>query len=107
MRLHPNEVKGLIQAVEEYIDHHVAELRLYGSRTDFNRRGGDIDLLLILFEPEVSRELALKKHYLLARMKELIGDQKIDLKIIHQDDITQDPFLQVILPHSKLLKSWP
>lgn len=106
MRLNSIEINGLIKAVEEYIGFYPAELRLYGSRTDMNRRGGDIDLLLILFEPALYQELSLKKHYLLYRMKELIGDQKIDLKIIRQDEITQDPFLQTVFPHSLLLKSW-
>ncbi|MBS0349950.1 MAG: nucleotidyltransferase domain-containing protein [Proteobacteria bacterium] len=106
MRLTHSEISSLIKAISEFIHQQPAELRLYGSRTDIHRRGGDIDLLLILSDQQLLQKIILQKHLLLSRIKELIGDQKIDLKIIHKDEITQDPFLQLIFPNSILLKSW-
>ena len=47
-----------------------------------------------------------QKHLILARMKELIGEQKIDLKIAEVDEIKTDPFLQIIFPKSISLKIW-
>lgn len=48
-----------------------------------------------------------QKHYLLADMKELIGDQKIDLKIAQFSEVDQDPFLKTIYPGSLLLYTKP
>ena len=54
------------------------EIRLFGSRVDDTRRGGDIDLYVI---PESRDHLAANRLTFLARLKRRIGDQKIDLVI--------------------------
>ena len=52
------------------------EVYLFGSRVDDGRRGGDIDLYLL---PEISQGLTRKKIEFLVRLKEKIGQQKIDV----------------------------
>ena len=106
MRLRPDEIDGLIKATAMFLNHYPGELRLFGSRTDDNLKGGDIDLLLIVKDTEVKKKLQWEKHLLLAKMKELIGDQKIDLKIIQFDEIKNDSFLELVYPKSILLKTW-
>lgn len=106
MRLTPQEITKLIQAIQEFLGQNPAELRLFGSRTDDKRKGGDIDLLLVVDNAEFNNQLNLQKHLVLARMKELIGDQKIDLRITHPAEIKSDPFLQLIYPQSVSLHSW-
>jgi predicted nucleotidyltransferase len=50
---------------------------LFGSRTDDERKGGDIDLFITNDDPE---KLTLQaKIIFLAELKRLIGDQKIDV----------------------------
>lgn len=107
MRLTPKEIANLIKATGEFVGNHSAELRLFGSRTDERSKGGDIDLLLLVHNAAVSHQLQAQKHCILARMKELLGDQKIDLKIAQVREIDSEPFLQVIYPQSQVLNIWP
>lgn len=102
MRLTETERHGLIQALQLFINHHPAELRLFGSRTRDDLRGGDIDLLLITD----NNNLKLEKHKILSAMKAAIGDQKIDLMIAASKDIDDDEFVQMILPESISLHIW-
>lgn len=71
------------------------KIYLFGSRTDSVKRGGDIDLLIIISDKDF-QSLAAKKHYLLAEIKTLIGDQKIDITIISKNKISTDEFYQSI-----------
>jgi hypothetical protein len=80
MRLNADEVEGIILGIESFILNFRAELRLYGSRVDDFKKGGDIDLLL--FVPlDVKNKLADVKHKILANIKKRIGDRKVDLLI--------------------------
>ena len=102
MRLTSKEIEGIIKGISIHLQDCPAELRLFGSRTDDAKRGGDIDLLLIV-APSIKSDVTENKHYLLADIKTEIGEQKIDLKIATADDIKQDPFLKVIYPNSILI----
>lgn len=106
MRLTNNEVTFLIASITEFLGKDHAELRLFGSRTDDNRKGGDIDLLLLVENADVKNQLNMQKHLILARMKELLGDQKIDLKIADTAEVETDDFLRIIYPESLSLKIW-
>ena len=58
-----------------------ATISLYGSRTDNNKKGGDIDLY-IQCNCHISREeLYQLKIKFLVQLKKIIGDQKIDVLI--------------------------
>lgn len=103
MRLTPEEIAGIVQALKLSLSGHSAELRLFGSRIDDSRKGGDIDLLLIVPEQELRSQLISNKHYLLSDIKAAIGEQKIDLKIVTKADLDIDPFLKVIYPSSVLI----
>jgi hypothetical protein len=103
MRLTPKEVNGIVVALSPFIDNFSAELRLYGSRTKDELKGGDIDLLLITEQKEAATALLMQKHKILAAIKHLIGEQHIDLKIIARLAIADDPFVNIILPGSILL----
>ena len=97
---------GLIDALDECLKNISAELRLYGSRTDETRKGGDIDLLLIVEDEKNSLSLNKIKHHILAKMKSKIGDQRIDFKICTKKDIKSDPFLKMVFPDSIPLNEW-
>jgi len=53
-----------------------ADIFLFGSRLDDNRRGGDIDLYI---ETSIRRELVKHKARILAKLWERIGAQRIDI----------------------------
>ncbi len=52
------------------------DIYLFGSRVDNNKKGGDIDLYLVLKEHQ---NLFEKKIKFLARVKRELGEQKIDI----------------------------
>ena len=57
-----------------------AKVKLFGSRTNDNARGGDIDLLVEL--PCITEEVERKTLQLTARLQLPIGDQPIDVLVI-------------------------
>ena len=57
------------------------EIYLFGSRVDNSKKGGDIDLYLVLKEHQ---NLFEKKIKFLARFKRELGEQKIDI-VFNQD----------------------
>lgn len=105
MRLSEEQIDGIIETFNLFFREGV-ELRLYGSRAKDNLRGGDIDLLLRIEDPKITTEFREKKHPMLVALKKKLGDQKIDLLIISKKDSEQDPFVQMILPDSVLIKRW-
>jgi len=72
-----------------------ALIYLYGSRTDDQLRGGDIDLLVIAPELEYGDRVDL-----LMAIKRKIGEQRIDLKILTPERSSHDEFAQAILPNA-------
>ena len=52
------------------------DIYLFGSRTDMSKKGGDIDLYLVV---EDHINLFEKKLKFLSRVKRLLGEQKIDI----------------------------
>lgn len=106
MRLTANEIAGITKAIEKNTFSIEGELRLYGSRVDDNKKGGDIDLLLILQSNALKQSLIENKHHILAQIKSHIGDQKIDLLICDSGAMEEDPFVGLIYPGSVVLKKW-
>ncbi len=57
------------------------EIYLFGSRVDASKRGGDIDLYIVLEEKLPISTLFNKKIDFLVELKSKIGEQKIDVLI--------------------------
>ena len=106
MRLTHAQMTGFVTALSPYIKSHCAELRLYGSRVDDNKKGGDIDLLLLTDTLELAQQLREQKHYLLASIEKQIGEQKVDLLIASKEEESEHVFLRMILPESVVLHGW-
>jgi predicted nucleotidyltransferase len=80
MRLTEKEITS-IKAVTNLVFGENACVILFGSRTEDNKKGGDIDLL-IKCKNSISRdELYQMKLKFLVLLKKSIGDQKIDILI--------------------------
>ena len=78
MRLSPDQAR-IVREEVAHIFGADAEVRLFGSRTDDRARGGDIDLIISLPQPQAdSRQRALR---LVARLQQRLGDQKIDVLV--------------------------
>jgi predicted nucleotidyltransferase len=80
MRVNSKDVKA-IKDVASAVFGETATIRLFGSRTDDHKKGGDIDLL-IQCNRLISREEQYQlKIIFLVQLKKIIGDQKIDVLI--------------------------
>lgn len=105
MRLTKHEVQAIITGVYKFTTPEVTELRLFGSRVNDQARGGDIDLLLITNNKSSKISLLENKLSMLTAIKNILGEQKIDLKIASLEELHSDPFLQLIYPQSVLLSN--
>ena len=77
MRLTPYQIEVLKSTAREVFGQR-SSLWLFGSRVDDKRRGGDIDLYLTGFNHSIERQLDAKLRFL-AKVKQKIGEQRIDL----------------------------
>lgn len=86
--------KKEIEAIKTIIARHdkFAKVHLFGPRADDKRKGGDIDLLVFSDNLSFDDNLKIK-----VELKEIIGDQKIDLIITHDKS---DPFVNLIFDSS-------
>ncbi len=76
MRLSDNDLKSIKSVFKEVFKK--GEIYLFGSRVDDNLKGGDIDLYIIC---EDKKDILEKKIDFLVKLKQKIGDQKIDVII--------------------------
>jgi predicted nucleotidyltransferase len=81
------EARHIIRATTHEIFGEQAQVRLFGSRIDDNQRGGDIDLLVELPNPQ--KESRKKSLALVARLQMRLGDQPIDVLVIDPETALQ------------------
>lgn len=76
MRVSAEQKKIIVQAVHQLFGQQ-GRVRLFGSRVDDARKGGDIDLLVELTHLPVDATWQAAR--LEARLQQLLGEQKIDV----------------------------
>jgi len=81
MRLTKHEIEQIIRVAKEIYGESV-RVYLFGSRTDDTKRGGDIDLLV---RTSLEKKGVLARIRMIARLKYVLGDQKIDVIGDHED----------------------
>ncbi len=74
MRLNKNYIKVIKKSFSEIFNK--GEIYLFGSRVDDSKKGGDIDLYLIV---DNKIDLFKNKIKFLAKIKRELGEQKIDI----------------------------
>jgi len=77
MRLTPKQIHSIKQVATEVFGSGV-HVYLFGSRVDDRRRGGDIDLYITGTAITLEEQLDGKLKFLI-KVKQLLGDQRIDL----------------------------
>jgi predicted nucleotidyltransferase len=92
MRLSQEEREAIVKTVHEFLPR--AEVLLYGSRVDDEKRGGDIDLLILNEEP-VGWQTVGDIRY---RLWDRIGEQKIDICAERRSELS--PFARMVLHHA-------
>ena len=106
MRLRPADIKALVQALNPFLSMGGATLYLYGSRLDDTRKGGDIDLFLLVKNPMQAAALKKARLKIIVAIQDKMGEQKIDLSIITREEQQNDPFFQAISLAAKPVFSW-
>ncbi len=86
MRLTEKEKTTLRSTVENFDPE--AKVYLYGSRTNDALKGGDIDLLVLSETLTFSDKISI-----LVEIKQILGEQKIDLLIANQEKQASNPFV--------------
>ena len=74
MRLNDKYIMTIKNSFQEVF--REGEIYLFGSRVDDSKRGGDIDLYLVVKDKS---DLFRKKLRFLAKIKKILGEQKIDV----------------------------
>lgn len=80
MRIKSEDIKA-IKDVAKTIFGESAKIWLFGSRTNEQKKGGDIDLLIHYDKASSGKEKYHLKIMFLVQLKKIIGDQKIDVLI--------------------------
>jgi predicted nucleotidyltransferase len=104
MRISSKIAEQLIVRIENLDPSLGSELFLFGSRTDDEKKGGDIDLLLVT--DAVTRTKAdSQKLSLRASLREAADDQRVDLSVITASELISNPFFSS-LENRISLKRW-
>lgn len=90
MRLQPKEIQSILQVARQIYGEKV-KVYLFGSRLDDTKRGGDIDLLV---RSEGIKKGVLARIRMIAQLKYLLGDQKIDIIGDHEESSVAQEALQ-------------
>ena len=77
VRLSQEEMEAIVSTAREVFGENT-KLWLFVSRTDLEKRGGDIDLFI---ETTITEDILGKKLKFLVKLENKIGEQKIDLII--------------------------
>ena len=90
MRLQKKEIQTILQVAKSIYGERV-KVYLFGSRLDNTKRGGDIDLLI---RTDEAKKGVLARIRMIAQLKYLLGDQKIDIIGDHEESIVVQEALQ-------------
>lgn len=90
MRLQKQEIHTILQVARSIYGEKV-KVYLFGSRLDNNKRGGDIDLLI---RTDEEKKGVLARIRMIAQLKYLLGDQKIDIIGDHEESIVAQEALR-------------
>lgn len=106
VRISNMDMQSILFVLNGFFPFKGAEAFIYGSRVELDKKGGDIDLLIVLLDKnEVVNELQTILSFETA-VKNKIGDQKIDTHIISRSELEKGDksFINVI--KKRMVKIW-
>ncbi|MCF7992542.1 MAG: nucleotidyltransferase domain-containing protein [Thiohalocapsa sp.] len=106
MRLSQDEISAIALAGRASFPPR-STIRLFGSRLDDTRRGGDIDLLVEPPEPLAPADLVERRARFIASLYRLIGEQRIDVLIAPADVPDERPVVEAARRDGRLLVAVP
>ena len=102
MRLSPKEIQALTSSFNNCLFEIEFKLYLFGSRVDDTKKGGDIDLLVVV-KPENKSSVVNLKSKIRKSIFTLIPEQKIDITVASDDELKSDVFLSEVIKKAILL----
>ncbi len=106
MRLTTEDKRAIEQAARECFAPG-SVIRLFGSRLDDTRRGGDIDLLVEPPVPLAPRDLVERRNRFVARLYRLLGERRIDVLILPAEAPDNRPVVQAARRDGRALTQVP
>lgn len=89
LRLHKVEIDNIVEAVLSF--DKAAKVFVFGSRTNLEARGGDIDLLILSEQITFSDKVSI-----LVELEQRLREQKIDILIKKPHELTSDAFVKTL-----------
>lgn len=88
MRLSEREISSICKIILG--EDPSAEVYLFGSRADFNKKGGDIDLLIIsqIIDGTAKRRIH-------SALQDALGEQKIDILLVNSPKDEEKPIIKI------------
>ena len=105
MRLSETTLRIIETVVGEGLSNAPGSLYLFGSRSDDNKRGVDIDLLLLVKNSDRLACSRLRVDILVA-LQQRLGERRVDLIVSDEAALDTDPFLKMIRPTAVELRRW-
>lgn len=105
MRLSPKDISEITEALAPFMLLFPCKLYLFGSRVDPLKRGGDIDLLMVVDALEQANELRAARLDMSVSLQKHLGERRVDLTIATASELVTDPFLASIWPSAILITS--
>lgn len=93
MRLNSNEIQAIKSSAVEAFNNIPYKLFLFGSRTDDQKKGGDIDLLILTNSAEDKDKLVNLKTKFRVKVFTFIPEQRIDVTVATESEAKADKFL--------------
>ena len=90
MRLNEHYRQTIVRVAQEVYGKTV-QVYLFGSRTDDQKRGGDIDLLV---RTEGTKKGFMGRIQMASKLKWLLGDQKMDIIGVHEESLVVEEALR-------------
>ena len=100
MRLSESEINSIKNT---FLKFKISEEKMYlfGSRLDKNKKGGDIDLLIIFSDQKHIHSF--KRLEFIIQLKRWISERKIDLTFSSREQALQDEFISYVLQSAQEL----
>lgn len=106
MRLTPQQYRTIEQAAQNCFMSGTS-VRLFGSRLDDEKRGGDIDLLVETPIQLSPTDLIEQRNRFLARLYRHLGEQKIDVLIVSKAQPDERPVIQTARRDGRVIARVP
>lgn len=103
MRLSNKEIRNIQESLSTHLKEIPHRVYLFGSRLDDAKRGGDVDLLLLVSQNDFAKAYSLKS-ILKFDLEGALGDQKVDLTLATEQSLKDDLFLSSIADEMKDLE---